>query len=411
MINEKTSIVIVFLFCLFMYPVMFKFSSILSYAYIYGIPATYLLFNYNFFRKLTKTQLNIITCASLLVVLSYLYPTFHGTGDYSYVRVATFIFRKLIAYVFLACILVKKYKENARLEHFMYYYALTHSIYVVGTLLIVLIPGLKIFWFSIFEEVISSETLSESFGYVFRIGWQGFSGYRLTLHCTLSCIFLLYLFYASKINFRLNRNVFFMSYTLCFLGNMFYGRSGLVLTIVASSIAFFAWNKINIFKLLRTSFIVTILIIMISYLQNVPIFSDWYYWMSQPIHNFLTTGNFGNASINRTHEMVFMPEWKTILFGDGYFVYKDHYYMNTDSGIMRNILFWGIIGWVLTYTMTLYSIISIKVQNRLLCLLVLGVFIAFEYKGDVYYEFVSILLSASFVDSITNRLYKRKSLH
>lgn len=103
--------------------------------------------------------------------------------------------------------------------------------------------------------------------------------------------------------------------------------------------------------------------------------------------------------------MVFMPEWNTILFGDGYFVYDGSYYKNTDSGIIRNILFWGIVGWILSYVTTLYSIVSVKRKDKFLCLLILFVFAAFEYKGDVYYEFIVLFLSASFVDSIVGRLY------
>ena len=403
--KEKTSIVIAFLFCSFMYPVIFKFSSALSYAYVYGIPFVYLLLNYKLFNRLTKMQSNLIICTIMLVFFSFLYPIIHGTGDFSYVKISTFIFRKLVVYIFLISLLVKKYKERANIECFMYYYALTHAIYVIGTLLLVFIPSLKTFWFSVFEEVVSSEMLSESFGYTFRIGWQGFSGYRLTLHCTLSCIFLLYLFYVGKRNFQINKKILLICYILCFLGNMFYGRSGLVLTIITSVVASFVWGKMGIAKLVKFSFFVYIFIVCISCLQDVHIFSEWYDWMSQPILNFLTTGNFGNASLERTHEMVFMPEWNTILFGDGYFVYDGSYYKNTDSGIIRNILFWGIVGWILSYVTTLYSIVSVKRKDKFLCLLILFVFAAFEYKGDVYYEFIVLFLSASFVDSIVGRLY------
>ena len=175
---------------------------------------------------------------------------------------------------FLISLLVKKYKERANIECFMYYYALTHAIYVIGTLLLVFIPSLKTFWFSVFEEVVSSEMLSESFGYTFRIGWQGFSGYRLTLHCTLSCIFLLYLFYVGKRNFQINKKILLICYILCFLGNMFYGRSGLVLTIITSAVASFVWGKMGIAKLVKFSFFVYIFIVCISCLQDVPIFRN-----------------------------------------------------------------------------------------------------------------------------------------
>lgn len=67
--KEKTSIVIAFLFCSFMYPVIFKFSDALSYAYMYGIPFVYLLLNYKQFNRLTKMQSNLIICTIMLVFL------------------------------------------------------------------------------------------------------------------------------------------------------------------------------------------------------------------------------------------------------------------------------------------------------------------------------------------------------
>lgn len=55
---------------------------------------------------------------------------------------------------------------------------------------------------------------------------------------------------------------------------MFYGRSGLVLTIITSVVASFVWGKMDIAKLVKFSFFVYIFIVCISCLQDVPIFRN-----------------------------------------------------------------------------------------------------------------------------------------
>lgn len=407
---EKTSIPILILFCVFVYPVMFKEWVILSYVYQYGIPFVYVAFNFKLLRKISGKQLFIIGCLVLLLFLSVLYPTLHNTGDYSYVKVSTFVFRKLAVYLFLAMVLVKKYREHTGVEHFMYYYILTHAVFVIGTILIVFAPGLKSIWFSVFAETIESETLLESYGYTFRIGWQGFAGYRMTLHCTWCCIFLLYMYYACKEELQLKRSIFLISYVLCFLGNMFYGRSGLVISIITSLIAVLVWNRKHFFRILQFIVIAVVLVFFIYLLRNHPLFSEWYTWMATPIINLITKGEFNNASFNTTLEMVFMPEWKTILYGDGYFTQGNHYYTMTDSGIMRNILFWGIVGAVISYGVTFYSLLDMKKKNMLMWILMFGSFLAFEYKGDVYYEYIALTFSISFIDTALPVRYSGKSL-
>jgi len=373
--------------------------------YIYGIPFLYLLCNWKLISKKTKRQRVIMAMAVFLIILAYVYPIVHGTHDYSYIKVAFFIFRKLIIYLFLACMIVKEYKERASFEHFIYYYAITHAIYVIGTLLLVFIPGLKQFWFDIFMDQTGNSTIYESFGYTFRIGWQGFSGYRLTLHCTFCCIFLFYLYFVGGKTLHLNFRQFVPVYILCFLGNMFYGRSGLVVSGLASLTGLFVWNRRHFRNVMMFTFIIVLSLIILYSMRNISFISDWYSWAMDPITNLLKYGSFHSPSVNSLNKMVFMPDWKTILLGDGYFTYDGHYYMSTDSGLMRNILFWGIIGMIFSYGMTIYSIMDLKKKNGLLCFLMLITFALFEYKGDVYYEFVALLLSASFVESIRNKHY------
>lgn len=399
--NEGCSKRILFLFCIFLYPVMFRKLTALSYIYQYGIPLAYIALNFEVVRKISKKQVFIIGGLVILIYLSLLYPTLHGTYDYSYLKVSTFVFRKLLVYVFLGIVLLKEYGKNMSVEYFIYYYIMVHAIYVCGTLILVLVPGFKTIWFSVFSEVVETGTLLESFGYTFRIGWQGFAGYRMTLHCTWCCILLFYMFFECKEQYRIKESVFFILFALCFLGNMFYGRSGLVLSILIALCAVILWNKKYFYRILQMGCAFVLFAIIIYLLRNKPIVSDWYTWMSKPLINLVTEGTFNNYSVNRINEMVFMPEWKTILKGDGMFMENGHYYMRTDSGFMRNILFWGIGGAFVSYLITWISLWDLKRYSWFVCICMIMTFAIFEYKGDVYYEYIAFALAISFVENFS----------
>ena len=396
----KISIPILITFCIFIHPVKLKGPAILSYMYQYGIPFAYVFLHIRSVLKLSRKQAIIYGLLLLLVMLSIIYPTVHSTNDYSYVKVATYIFRKMMIYIFLVSILVKHYREEARTELFMYYFALVQAVYVVGTMVFVFVPGLKHLWFSIFNEVIESGTLMQSFGYTFRIGWQGFSGYEFTIACSISCMFLLYLYCKKRIGFSITAYQFIVPFCLCALGNMFYGRSGLVVTIFASGVGLLAWNRGHLLKVFKLVGIMFIFILGVYMLRNVGIFKEWYYWMSTPIINLFTTGSFNNISISTTHDMVFYPGLKTLLLGDGYYVKDGHYYMMTDSGFMRSILLWGVVGTFTSYITTMIALWETKKHSVILFALLFCSFLAFEYKGHIYFEFILIMLAMTYVETL-----------
>lgn len=396
----KISIPIVIVFCVFIHPVMIKGPAMFSYIYQYGIPFVYVFLHIRSVVKLSRKQAMIYGLLLLLILLSIIYPTMHATNDYSYVKVATYVFRKIFIYIFLLSILVKHYKKETKVEHFMYYFSVVQAIYVVGTIALVFIPGLKNLWFSIFNEVIESDILLQSYGYTFRIGWQGFSGYGFTILCSVSCIFLLYLYYGKNTGINITGYQFFIPFCLCFLGNMFYGRSGLVVSIFASIIGLIIWNKVHLMKLFRILMIMFVFILGIYSLRNVGVFKDWYYWMSKPIINLFTTGSFDNISISTTHDMVFNPGFNTFLFGDGYYIKDGHYYMMTDSGFMRSILFWGIVGTATCYLTTVIALLEIKKCSVMLFVLLFGAFLAFEYKGHIYFDFILIMLATTYIETL-----------
>lgn len=382
---------------------MFRGNILLSYAYTYGIPLIYLLLNFKGVLRLSMKQFAVIGLSALSVLLCVLYPTFHGTGDMSYMRTSTYVFRKLVVFLFLYSVLAKKYRDKLSMEYFMKYYAFSQAVYVIVTILFVMIPSIKNAWFTIFDEVIESEEALKSFGYTFRIGWQGFSGYTHTIYCTIACIFLLYLYYGCDSDEKLSSVQFWIAYILSFVGNMFYGRSGLVVTIAASMVAVFICNRHHFTKLLKYIGIIILAVIILINLQRIPFLSDWFYWMSNPIKNLLTKGTFNNVSIQATINDIVFPGMKTFMLGDGYFTVNDRYYMKTDSGLMRNIYFWGIIGTTLVYATTVISMTTLKKKSKALFLIFLVSFATFEYKGIVYCDFLALFLALSFDDNLKNK--------
>ncbi len=394
----KTYKWIVLIFCYYIYPFVINRASLLSYIITYGIPFIYVIFNYNlsakFIGKVKKSQFQCLALVLLLTFASMVYPTLHHTDDFSYISAITFVFRKLLIYVFLCEVIIKKYKEKSIPEIFMYYFCVATFLYVLSTLIFLGFAPLRTFWM----ECVSSENITElytsGYGYVTRIGWQGFSGFRNTLRCSLSIVFLFYLYYEKHI---INNIGFALLFVFSLIGNMFYGRSGIAVSILCIFVASLYYKIVKVTVLAKWMFALIAVFMMISWLRNLnPLLNQWYLWMTTPFKNLITTGSFNNISVERLLEnMIFIPEFKTLIVGDGRYVFNNTYYMRTDSGFMRQILFWGLPGTILAYTATLLSMKQFF--NTKMMLLVIISFILFEIKGEVYYEFIPLMLSLSFL--------------
>lgn len=398
----KMKLPVLLAFCLFLYPPTLKSFPVITDIAIYCVPLVYLFLNRNILKEMNIAQYKIIFFALLLVVISCLVPLLHDTNDFSYLYVTTYFFRKLLAYLFLTCLVLKKHGKEKLFYYLLYYFILTHAVYVAGTLVLVLLPSFKEWWFSIFSNKISNEMLINSYGYTFRIGWNGFAGFRLTLYCTISAVLALYLAYGAKLKI-INAWQLVILFLGCLLGNMFYGRIGLIVTIIASAIAIIVWNRKYLHRIILGILVILAFLISLGALKEVPIFSKWYDWMSKPIINLISTGDFNNASFDRLQEMTQVEmSSQTMLFGDGYYEQNGEYYKQTDSGYIRNILFWGIFGAVLSYGLAIYGVIRLRNISKLLLLQFLFIFLAFEYKGPVYYEFIPLLFVIEFAFGVMN---------
>lgn len=396
---KKQNKLILFIFCLVLYPITISRLGLLNYVFIYGVPSAYLVLNFNMvyeiFGKLKIRQLDVWFQIILLIFLSIVLPLMHGTGDYSYFGVTTAIARKIILILFLSILVIKHHGGFPGIEVFMKYYVSATALYVLGSFVFMALPSLRESWRQFLGTNQTIDSLYYTYGYKTRFGWSGFSGFRNTIDCTLSIIFAVNIYFKESSRY-LSSFWFYMIISLCFVGNMLYGRIGIIVSAIVFVLALLFYRQIRLKTLVAFSLTSLVFISGIMYLKDrIPIVYEWYDWSLQPIINFIQTGSFDNYSANHLiNDMVFMPSLDTFLLGDGRYVEEgtNFYYMRTDSGFMRQVLFWGIGGCFISYLTVLNSLRLLGKKYTIFSLLILVAFAIFEYKGEIYYEIIPIFL-------------------
>lgn len=399
--KKKFSIELLATFAIFNYPVIIGSIPYVCYAFVYGIPLIYIVFNYGkirpFLKKFPISILRILAWTLLALLFCIFFPIVHNTNDYSYVNVILGIYRRALVCIFLFLLVSKKYQRNEVVEEFMMYYSLATMMYVFSTVLFIFFPAVKSFWIAFIQMGKKQQDLLGSYGYAGRFGWAGFSGFRNTIDCTLSIVFLTYLF-AYK---RLSPLRYVIYAFIVFIGNMFYGRSGLLASVLCVVTGLVLYKKIRIRLIFEMMITLTLGIVLLSFLrEHFPSINEWVRWATTPFVNFIKTGSFNNYSANRLlNEMIFIPSRKTMLIGDG--LYTDpvsgHAYMRTDSGFMRQILFWGVLVTSTTYFAWLMSLLHMKRDLAFKILLII-MCILFEIKGEAYYELMPLFAIIATID-------------
>ena len=183
---------------------------------------------------------------------------------------------------------------------------------------------------------------------------------------------------------------------------MFYGRIGVVIFVAEVLFAILMYRRIRWDLVFIAIIIVFLLVFALSYIieSNVGV-QEWFNWMSKPFVQILTTGKTDNYSYHQlVNNMYFMPEFKTFIIGDARYVEPrtNAYYMHTDAGYMRQILFWGIIGSIFTYGFVLYSLKRFgKYKQNKLAILLLICFVLYEFKGEIFYEMIPLVINVSYL--------------
>lgn len=375
----------------------------IQFLLFYLIIICYLLFNwrttycviYDAFFLYKRYILVIFITYLFICFCSLLSPLIHNTYDTSYfISIVLGIIRNGIKPFFLL-VFTKKYisVKDDLMHEFFKYYIYSFIVYIFSTILFLIFPPIKDYWFQLINADSTFDRLSEKMSLarmITRWGLAGFSGFRHTLMCSLGVIFYIHLLINQK------SMSLFKAYPIIILlfGNACYGRSGLIISCFFVFI--YILYEVLINKKIKLAVYVLslmfIIIFLLSFLREIREFDLWYKWAFAPLENLMTTGRIGDFETDYMFDkMYFMPEFYTLLFGDGYWLDPSNslaYYKHTDIGYMRPMLFYGIFPQILSYFLSVFTIIYISKKNRNLRMLgiMFGILLFFfEMKGEVHY--------------------------
>lgn len=393
---------------LYYFPIAPNNAKVILYIYYYGVPFLFFLFNIKWcvhkLKKLFTYKLFLFTlCYCIIFFAAAIAPIIHNTYDFSYFLDGpiTGIIKNTSAGMFLLLIYEKKVSEGSNILEFIEYYIFSLILYILFTFTICLLPGLRI-WIS--QNVYFPAELRADYflwsRYYTRIGWSGFSGFTHTMRCTIAIIFS----YIFILNSRNDKKVFWkwhICVVILLMGNMCYGRSGLAISLLCiafSSVILYLNRCKNVLFYIPAGASLTVAILVLKNVNSR--LNTWYNWAFTFISSFITTGKVNDGSFHQMLEMYFLPSIKTLLFGDGRYIDGEGYYMHTDIGIIRPVLYYGVFFTCLGYIACCHLIIifkrrlsflSYRDRQGIMFLLFLTLAI-FELKGEVFHNIISLLL-------------------
>lgn len=386
-ISIVEDILIVFLYFFGLIIPIFRTSSLLL-LFILPIRLLFEPESVSIVKNIIASKYIVKIIASYLILILYAYSnvTIHMTFDYSLMPTLINVILHLIVGIFIVSLFLKKNRDITYVQNTII------SVFVIQSLIQIsafLSPSVHSF-VQLFQ---SESTIARADLFSGRKGVAlagtvffglstiyGMSFFFLVKRCVDKCCFK---FFDIILGIILIIGSFFTGRTF-FVG---LGLSGLY--FIASSISFSKKISTIIKIILICIFSVLILINIIPKDLYDKIYNLILY-VFEAIFNFESTGSFSTTSTNKLFgDMYFQIPLSTFFLGDGlYEGLNGGYYMNTDAGYMRIILYTGISGLILSLIPDLLLIWgNTKLKGKTISLFNTFLFIymcALNLKGEVF---------------------------
>lgn len=213
------------------------------------------------------------------------------------------------------------------------------------------------------------------------------------LSAAYAVVFIIFLSQCNTL-FRKNRVLKVFLYIVIISGTFFAGRTGYVglgiafIYIFIRSLIKHKKEKIRFAEFITgiLSFFAGgyVLLFFIARFTKDEKFYNLFHFTFQSLFNMVDNGSLMTSSMESLQNMYFKIPFLTFLVGDGrYTSSSGGYYMNTDVGYMRVILFMGIIGFLLLLYLQLLILKLSNSKEILLKILLLGCLLILNSKGEV----------------------------
>ena len=324
--------------------------------------------------------------------------TFSASDDFSYIYKIMHVYRYMSLFL-LFYVVVLEFSNGDSFENISKWYIGFIFILISSTLYFCVNYEDRFLWQSLFVADMVKERLVSIEAYIMRFSIIGFTGFEDTLKCSLGMLFSWYLITRKK-------KIGYIGMILSIIGNFFYGRIGVIISAIY--IVFLFLNRDTL------KFVIVMLLFFIGcyfslLMVDDPYINLWLLWICDPVESFfsgLSVGQltFGGSADTLIERMYFPIDDETLMHGDGKYTTTEGYYMHTDAGFMRILLFGGIPMMVLVYgaflCLSYSAYIRLKKMQNVLKRIVLPLVIAFfisEYKGDPYPFYFGIMFLLNFV--------------
>ena len=386
------------------FPFITENYSAVMYVLIYGIPAVYLLANVKFLIKTAADVLSSRYCVvplglAFVGLMSLALPSIYCTGDLTYFTMAFMTMVKIALRMLFLYVLIKKTVPAADTQTYAKYFILSCCLYFCSTAVLVALPAARDFIMDFVKQTPEARYSAKDPNYVTRCGWAGFSGFEYTFKFVLGLIFNISLIEDELGEEKINITKFLPAVVLL-AGTVCYGRVGTLFAVLLLVYVFVLLVRKKR-KLFFWSFgIIAGVMVLLSVLQLfIPALHTWFNWALEPFIAFFKTGKLSVGSFYVLKEnMLFMPDFKTVLVGDGRYTDGARYYQHTDSGLMRPLLFGGFI-FALVRCLSLYVPLvadTMKKEDRkserAVSLWVLLCCLFFELKGEIVFSCLPVML-------------------
>lgn len=378
-----------------------------------GVPILYIIYNQKKLRYHlnecvhSKWFLGICFVSIFTIIWAMISLALNNSKDYSYFMKFFIVFRRIYVSIFLFFLATSVMPKKDSFVAFCYCWGWSIVLCVSFTCVALLIPDFRAWYQPLVAYNQRSDSLTDIAMYITRFSIGGYAGFGQTIICSFSFLFSLYLIE------KQNRiGILLLLFSL--LGNMFYGRFGIILSFFILLFMFVRVLSIKHFfrGILVAGFIILMFYVCLEIINN-PVLDAWKLWLLQPVEVFFQGIEFGQITFGSSgdklaYDMYFMPDFDTLIFGDGKYLNGDgSYYMHTDAGYMRGMLYFGVIGLVFLYGMYILLCLwgiyrSTEIYKKYMCEVMLLLLFLEEYKGDGYELFFGVIFAIVLSCYVTN---------
>lgn len=355
---------------LFIYGIPFKCFPVNSSKLICALMAIYILPDiWIHHKKISWSYVRILQPFTLVIFLlaySSFITLIHRTYDflipYAYIL---FILEHLIGSLGIIYILMRMKLFN--LSTFFTIYVNASFIQAVIVILMLISPIIKEFIYNLSKNGDIARVVNARYNGIRALGLAASTTADFSVLQSFSLIFLTFVVCSNNQNSLFNKLLCILKYFTILISVLLGGRTGgigVIITIILFAYFIIEGKKIHT-KAIKCGglflIISTLGILVFKFMVNATLWKTIINFAFEPFYRLIDEGRLGTSSTDiLLGRMLIKPSVEQFLWGDGMYINPSGgYYMHTDIGYLRHLLFYGIVGSLLLYTF--FFILSYKI--------------------------------------------------